>query len=141
MQQSTVHDLKTLFKQPTRHAHQANSESFYNDNDNNGVIEEDDNGLGDFIAHMSISDETMSNEQTLHAYAAFQQNCGQICPRDPAAEINQPLYGKLTRELCMAWSREPNDIKKQIPKQNSQPPKQVYFINMLMYLNKNSPFI
>ena len=70
MQQSTVHDLKTLFKQPIRHAHQANSESFYNDNDK-GVFGEDDNGLGDFIVHMSISDETMSNEQTLHALCFF----------------------------------------------------------------------
>ena len=56
-------------------------------------------------------------------YASFQRNRGPPRPRDPASEINQPLYGKLTRELRMTWSREPNDIKKQIHKQNNQPPK------------------
>ena len=38
--------------------------------------------------------------------------------------IPQPLYGELSRELRMAWSREPNDIKERILNIKQQAPKQ-----------------
>ncbi|OEU07101.1 hypothetical protein FRACYDRAFT_251830 [Fragilariopsis cylindrus CCMP1102] len=122
MQQSKVHDLSTPFKRPTCHAHQA--ESFYNDNDN-GVIDGEDDGTSDFIANMSISGETMSNEQTVLAFAAYQRNRPPPRPRDPEADINQAIYSKCSREFRIAWSKEPTDIKKQILKQNNnKSPKQ-----------------
>ena len=122
MQQSKVHDLNTPFKRPTRHAHQA--ESFYNDNDN-GVIDGEDDGTSDFIANMSISGETMSNEQTVLAFAAYQRNRPPPRPRDPEADIDQAIYSKCSREFRIAWSKEPTDIKKQILKQNNnKSPKQ-----------------
>ena len=123
MQQAKVHDLSTPFKRPTRHAHQA--ESFYNDNDNGVHDEEEDDVYSDFIAHMSISNETMSNEQTVLAFAAYQRNRPPPKPRDPEADIDQPLYGGLTRELRIAWGRETTENRKKILAQNkNKSPKQ-----------------
>ena len=130
MRQSKLRDLiATSFKRPTRHAHKTNFDSFYESNDDVG--DDDDSVLDEFLALMSVSNEPMSEDavNALQVYSTFQQqrrrNNGPPRVRDPdSVEIPQPLYGELSRELRMAWSREPNDIKERILNIKQQAPKQ-----------------
>ena len=128
LNQSKTHDLSTPYKRPTRHAHKSNFESFY-DNDND-VGDDGDSILDEFLAHMTdVNGEPMSKADatTLQVYSTFQQRRRNGTPRvqDPESEIPQPLYGEMSRELRMAWSREPNSIKKRILQSaKKQPPKQ-----------------
>ncbi|OEU23369.1 hypothetical protein FRACYDRAFT_233542 [Fragilariopsis cylindrus CCMP1102] len=99
---------------------------------NDDVIGDDDDCVLDgFLAHMSVSNEPMRADavNALQVYSTFQQqrrrNNGPPRVRDPdSVEIPQPLYGELSRELRMVWSREPYDIKKRILNIKQQVPKQ-----------------
>jgi hypothetical protein len=114
--QSKTHDLSTPFKnKKTRHAHRAN---FDFGDDHDGENHDDDSVLEEVIAHMSIQDEPMSEEtvNALQLFSTFQRrrNNGPARARDPEAEIPHPLYSEVSKELCIAWSREDSKIKKRI---------------------------
>ena len=77
IKQAKTHDLYTPFKRPTCHAHQATSESFYNDEMN--VADDDtESAFGEFLAHMSLSNEPINKDikKTMQAYATFQKRRG-----------------------------------------------------------------
>ena len=77
IKQAKTHDLYTPFKRPTCHAHQATSESFYNDEMN--VADDDtESAFGEFLAHMSLSNEPKNKDikKTMQAYATFQKRRG-----------------------------------------------------------------
>ena len=119
------HDLYTPYKKPSRQAHQATSESFY-DEEMNVDYGDTDDGIDEFLAHMSVSNEPMTEhaESTMQAYAAFQKNRRPPRERDPDTEIPKPIFEKCPRDLRIAWSKAPNDIKKQILKIKNHPTKQ-----------------
>lgn len=70
--QSKTHDIATLFKRSSRHAHRTNFDSFTDSND--GTDGDDDSVLGEFIALMSIQSEPMSKDiiSALQVYSTFQ---------------------------------------------------------------------
>jgi hypothetical protein len=94
---------------------------------NNEENNNDDSILNEVIAHMSVQNEPMSEEtvNTLQVFSTFQQRCnGPARARDPEAEIPHPLCSEVSKELCIAWSREDSKIKKRILQCKEQAPKQ-----------------
>ena len=122
--QSKTHDLATPIKRSQRHANQTRFDTFEdgsNDHDN-----DEDSVLNEVIAHMSVQDQPMSEEvvSALQVFSTFQRRRnGPARQRDPEAEIPQPLYSEVSRELKSAWSREDNKIKKRILQCKQQVPK------------------
>jgi hypothetical protein len=124
MKQSKIHDIATPYKRSQRHANQTRFDTFEdgsNSNDN-----DEDNGLNEFIANMSVQDQPMSEEvvSALNVFSTFQRRRnGPARQRDPESEIPQPLYSEVSRELKSVWSREDNKIKKRILQCKQQVPK------------------
>jgi hypothetical protein len=76
---------------------------------------------------MSIQNKPMSKEtvNALQVFSTFQRRRnGPAWARDPEAKIPHPLYSEVSKELCIAWSREDAKIKKRILQCKQQAPKQ-----------------